>query len=42
MEEEFRALMLATGAITALVGTRIEWGARAQGAPLPSIVLNLV
>jgi len=42
MEEEFRALLLATSAVTALVGTRINWGVHPQGASLPAIVLNTV
>ncbi|MBI6628327.1 DUF3168 domain-containing protein [Pontibaca salina] len=42
MEKEFRALLLADSGVSALVGTRIDWGARPQGAPLPAIVLHTV
>ena len=41
MEESFRALLLASSSITAIT-TRIEWGAVAQGAAYPLIVLNTV
>lgn len=39
MEEALRAIMLADAGISAIVGTRITWGARPQGAPLPAVVL---
>ena len=39
MEEEIRALLLATAGVTALCGNRIDWGASAQGATYPRIVL---
>lgn len=41
MEEEFRALLMTDPSISALVGTRVNWGAHPQGAPLPAIVLNV-
>lgn len=40
MEEDFRALLLATTAITDIAGTRINFGAHPQGEALPAIVLN--
>lgn len=42
MEEELRALLRATTAITDLCGQRVDWGARAQRDPLPAIVLNVI
>jgi hypothetical protein len=42
MEEAFRALLLASGEVTALAGTRVNWGAHPQGHALPGIVLNVV
>lgn len=39
MEEALRTVLKNTAAITALVGTRIDWGARQQGAGSPSVVL---
>lgn len=39
MEEEFRALLLASSGITALCGTRIDFGENAQGAAYPRISL---
>ena len=41
MEEELRALLLATAGVTAICGQRIEWGAPTQGTDLPAIVLNV-
>jgi len=41
MEEALRAKLLATAALTALVGTRVDWGVRSQGATLPAVVLHL-
>lgn len=40
MEEDFRALLLASGAVTAICGTRINFGAHPQGQSFPAIVLN--
>ncbi|MDZ7906335.1 MAG: DUF3168 domain-containing protein [Cypionkella sp.] len=40
MEEAFRARLLASSGVTALCGTRIDWGSRAQGALLPAIALH--
>jgi len=42
MEEEFRTILLGTSAITAIVGTRINWGEHPQGEAFPAIVLNVV
>lgn len=42
MEEEFCALLLGAGSVSALVGSRVNWGAHPQGEPLPAIVLTLV
>lgn len=42
MEEAFRSLLLATAGVTALVGSRVDWGARPQGSAFPAIALHLV
>lgn len=42
MEEEFRAALLASAAVTAYVGNRIDWGARVQGKALPAVVLYVI
>lgn len=42
MEEDFRALLLADTAVAALVGDRIDWGERPQGAGYPALVLNVI
>lgn len=42
MEQELRTKLLATAALASLVGTRIDWGARPQGAALPAVVLHLI
>lgn len=42
MEEQFRAILLASSGVTALVGTRINWGAIPQGSSMPAIVLNTI
>jgi len=42
LEEALRALMLARPPVTALVGTRINWGANPQGSALPAIVMNVI
>ena len=42
MEKEFRAILAADPAVTALVGTRIEWGTKAQGSGFPALVLNVI
>lgn len=41
MEEEFRALLQANAAISA-IASHINFGAHPQGQPLPAIVLNTV
>lgn len=42
MEEDVRTLLLADGGVSAIVGTRINWGAHPQGASMPAIVLTAV
>lgn len=42
MEEELRALLLGMTSVTAHTGTRINWGAHPQGAPLPGVILRVV
>ncbi|MHA0333664.1 tail completion protein gp17 [Sphingomonas aquatilis] len=42
MEEAVRSLLLETAALSALVGTRVDWGVRPQGAALPAVVIYLV
>jgi len=42
MEEELRALLKADAATAALVGSRIDWGVRPQGKPLPAVVMNVI
>ncbi|SNT43578.1 Protein of unknown function [[Luteovulum] sphaeroides subsp. megalophilum] len=42
MEEDLRALLLGAPAITALAGTRINFGRHPQGDPLPALVLTTV
>ena len=42
MEEALRTLLLGAQTVTSLVGTRIDWGARVQGAGLPAIVMMVV
>jgi hypothetical protein len=39
MEETLRAILLATAGVTALSGNRIDFGANAQGAVYPRIVM---
>ena len=39
MEEALRAKLLATAALAALVGNRIDWGIRSTGAGLPAVRL---
>lgn len=42
MEEELRARLLASSAVTAICGQRITWGRRPQGEALPAIMLTVV
>ena len=42
MEEDFRAILLASSGVTAICGNRINWGAHPQGQPLPGVVLTVV
>jgi hypothetical protein len=41
MQTELRARLLADSTISGLVGTRVDWGVRPQGKPLPAITLIL-
>ncbi|MWP40199.1 DUF3168 domain-containing protein [Rhodobacter sphaeroides] len=42
MEEALRALLLASGGVTAHVQTRVNFGRHPQGEPLPALVLSTV
>lgn len=42
MEEALRAKLLTTAPLAAMVGTRVDWGVRSQGAILPAVVLHHV
>lgn len=42
MEEDFRALLLAASPVTAICGTRINFGTHPQGQSFPALVLNTV
>lgn len=42
MEEVLRSKLLATAAVSALVGARVDWGIRSQGATMPAVVLHQV
>lgn len=42
MEQAFRNLLLADSAVSAIVGTRVNWAERPQASPLPAIVLHMV
>jgi hypothetical protein len=43
MEEEFRAILLASSGVTALVQSdAVNWGVHPQGVPYPALVLNLI
>ncbi|MGP3699851.1 DUF3168 domain-containing protein [Rhodobacter sp. NSM] len=42
MEEDLRALLLASGGVTALVDARVNFGRHPQGEPLPALVLTTV
>ena len=39
MEEALRAKLLETVALKALVDTRVDWGLRPQGSPLPGVAM---
>lgn len=41
-QEGVRARLIADSAVAAIVGDRVAWMARAKGAPLPAIVLQVV
>jgi len=42
MEEDFRALLLNDSGVSALAGSRVNWGAHPQGQPLPGVVLHVI
>ena len=43
MEEQLRAILLASSGVTALApAARINWGTHPQGAGLPAVVLNTI
>lgn len=42
MEELLRAALLANSSLTTLVGTRVTWLERPQGAALPAVTLQIV
>ncbi|MGP3699193.1 DUF3168 domain-containing protein [Rhodobacter sp. NSM] len=42
MEEALRALLLASSGVTALAGTRVNFGSHSQGAGFPYVVLNTI
>lgn len=42
MEEQLRAILLASSPVAAIVGARINWGAHPQGTALPALVLNVI
>ena len=42
MKEELRALLLDNAGVSGIVGTRVDWGARPQGAALPAVVLYTI
>ncbi|WP_230769531.1 DUF3168 domain-containing protein [Sphingomonas sp. Leaf4] len=42
MEEAFRALLLGTADLAALLARRVDWGLRPQGDPLPGLTLNKI
>ena len=42
MEEEFRAILLNSSAISEVVGSRIDYASATQGAALPYIVLHVI
>ncbi|KQO13279.1 DUF3168 domain-containing protein [Sphingomonas sp. Leaf242] len=42
MEEAFRAHLLATAGIAAIVERRVDWGMRKQGDPVSAIALHVI
>lgn len=42
MQTDLRALLLANATVSANCGSRVDWGVRPQGKPLPAITLLLV
>jgi hypothetical protein len=42
MDEALFALLTGNAAIAARVGSRVFWGAAAQGAALPALVMNII
>ena len=41
METQLRARLKADATISGFVGTRVDWGVRPQGKPLPAITLTM-
>lgn len=42
MEEELRSLLLATSAVTDIVGDKINWGSMPQGQEYPGVALHVI
>lgn len=42
MEENLTSLLLANSALTALIGQRLTWNTRQQGAAVPAVILTVV
>ena len=42
MEVQLTARLLGQASFTGVVGQRLTWGRRSQGAPLPAVVLHLI
>lgn len=42
MEEALRARLLGSAGLVAIVERRVDWGMRAQGAPMPAVTLNII
>jgi hypothetical protein len=41
MQQALRSRLLNNSTITGMVGTRVDWDARPQGKPLPSVTLSM-
>jgi hypothetical protein len=42
VEEQIKARLMNSSAVTALAGDRIEWGGNLQGSPMPRVALFVV
>lgn len=42
MEEQLRAILLGMAPVTAIAGSRVNWGAHPQGLPRPALVLRVI